>query len=287
MNSEAAPLTPTGIAIGNKALHTPREVADRAIDQKHSIGKSRILPIKLKVIEDLKSQKIHIFNVGPWSQTVNTGSTGTFNIPACKQGEDYAEMLVLNSVTGEWEPPISVIMEEYVIKSEDEMSSLTEDGWNFAQSMLGIGRGQHPARSLVRFGIFATRNATPTSDELKNAHLALEEECRQIVKWAGDIYATDRKLFARAVRPEVHFVAARILGRDNPQDSPWMIDANPIGRVKCKMCGRLCDPDVATCEAGHVVNMELYLELQAADEQLRKAIEGSEKRGPGRPRKES
>jgi hypothetical protein len=170
-------------------------------------------------------------------------------------------------------------MEEFVIKSEDEMSSLTEDGWNFAQSMLGIGRGQHPARKLTRFGIFASRNTQPTQQELAEAHRELEEECRQIVKWAGDIYATDRKLFSRAVRPEVHFVAARILGRDNPQDSPWMLDANPVGRVKCKMCGRLCDPDVATCEAGHVVNMELYLELQAADEQLKAAIAAQPKKG--------
>jgi hypothetical protein len=58
-----------------------------------------------------------------------------------------------------------------------------------------------------------------------------------------------------------------------------MLDANPVGRVKCKMCGRLCDPDVATCEAGHVVNMELYLELQAADEQLKSAIAAQPKKG--------
>ena len=265
--------------MGVESKFPSSQVAERAIAQKQSIGKSRIMPLKLKVIEDLKHEKIHVFNVGPWAQTVNTGSTGTFTIPACPSGEPYAEMLVMNAVTGKWEPPISIIMEEFVIKSEDEMSSLTEDGWNFAQSMLGIGRGQHPARKLTRFGIFASRNAQPTQQELSEAHKELEEECRQIVKWAGDIYATDRKLFSRAVRPEVHFVAARILGRDNPQDSPWMLDANPVGRVKCKMCGRLCDPDVATCEAGHVVNMELYLELQAVDEQLKAAIAAQPKKG--------
>jgi len=268
------------------------EVADRAIGQKQSIGRSRILPIKLKVIEDMKKGKVHIFNVGPWEQTVNTGSSGTFTIPKCPDGEQYVEMLVLNASTGEWESPISIVMEEFVIKSEDEMSSLLDNGWDedgklgFANRMLGVNKPRH--RSLTRFGIFASLNEVPTQEELRNAHLALEEECRQIVKWAGDIYATDRKLFSRAVRPEVHFVAAKILGRDNPLDSPWMLDANPIGKIKCKMCGRNVDPDVATCEAGHVVNMELYLELQAADEQLKAAIAaGPEKRGPGRPRKEA
>jgi hypothetical protein len=257
--------------IGRAAAKVPSAaIAERAIGQKHSIGKSRILPLKLKVIEDLKKEKIHIFNVGPWEQVINTGSTGTFTVPACPAGKPYVEMLVMNVDTGKLEPPISIIMEEHVIKSEDEMSSLTDDGWNFALSMLQVNKGKY--RTLLRFGIFASRNAVPSDDELDAARQALHEECQQIVKWAGDIYATDRKLFARAVRPEVHFVAAKILGRDNPQDSPWMLDANPVGRVKCKMCGRMCDSDVATCEAGHVVNMELYLELQAADEQLKAAI---------------
>lgn len=247
-------------------------VAQRAIDAKTSIAKSRVLPMKLKVIEDLKQEKVHVFNVGPWQQIVNTGSTGTFTIPACPPNKPYVEMLVLNAVTQKWEPPISIIVEEYVIKSEDEMSSLTEDGWDFANEMIGVGRGHISAHSLVRFGIFASKNAVPTKEELDAARRALESECLRIVKWAADIYSTDRKLFSRAVRPEVHFVAARILGRDNPQDSPWMLDAAPVGRTKCKMCGRLCDPDVATCEAGHVVNWELYHELKAADEQLQQAI---------------
>jgi hypothetical protein len=253
-------------------------IAERAIDAKHSIGKSRILPIRLKVIEDLKKQKFHIFNVGPWAQSINTGSTGTFSIPACSADKPYVELLVQNGATGEWEPPISVIMEEFVIKSEDEMSSLQDEGWGFCQQMLGVGRGQVRANRITRFGIFASANEVPTREELAGAHQELEEECRKLVKWAGDTYSTDRKLFARAVRPEVHFVAAKVLGRDNPQDSPWMLDANPVGRVKCKMCGRNCDPDVATCEAGHVVNMELYLELQAADEQLKAAIAAQPKK---------
>lgn len=253
-------------------------VAERAIDTKHSIGKSRVLPMKLKVIQDLKNEKIHIFNVGPWSQKVNTGSFGTFDIPPCPFGIPYVEMLILNPITGEKEPPISIIMEEYVIKSEDEMSSLTEDGWNFAEQIVGLGRGRHPVHALTKFGIFASRNAVPTKEELADAHKGLEAECKRLVKWAADTFSTNRDLFSKAVRPETHFVAAKVLGRDNSVDSPWMLEAAPVGRTKCKMCGRLCDPDVATCEAGHVVNMELYLELQAADEQLRQAIEAQPKR---------
>lgn len=255
------------------------EVALQAIQKKQSIGRSRVLPMRLKVIEDLKAEKIHIFNVGPWPQKVNTGSTGTFDIPACPWGNEYIELLVMNPVTGVAEPPISVIMEEMVIKSENEMSSLTEDGWNFANEMLGLGRGSNSEFALTNKGIFASRNAVPTKEELAEAHKLLEKECQKIVKWAADTYTIDRLTFSRAVRPNVHFVAAKVLGRDNPQDSPWMMDAAPVGRIKCKMCGRMCDPDVATCEAGHVVNRSLYDELMAADEQLQQAI----KRPRGNP----
>ena len=71
-------------------------VAERSIAAKRQVGKNRVLPIKLKVIEELKKQKVHVFNVGPWPQTVNTGSTGTFYIPACPRDKDYIEMLVAN-----------------------------------------------------------------------------------------------------------------------------------------------------------------------------------------------
>jgi hypothetical protein len=271
---ETAPMTDSARAAGNRALHTPQEIAQRAIDAKHQIGKSRVLPMKLRAIEELKRQKIHIFNVGPWAQIVNTGSTGTFTIPACPADKPYVEMLVLNAVTQEWEPPISIIMEEYVITSEESMGTLTEDGWEFALQVIGIGRGRHPHTALTRFGMFCTRNSVPTTQELADARKALEAECLRELVWINNVFSTDRKLFSRvmAVAAKKYLTAAKVMGRDNPSDSPWMIDSAPQGRIKCKMCGRVCDPDVATCEAGHVVNMDLYLELQAADEQLKAAI---------------
>jgi hypothetical protein len=253
-------------------------VAERSIAAKRQVGKNRVLPMKLRVIEDLKKQKVHVFNVGPWPQTVNTGSTGTFYIPKCPHDKDYIEMLVANPNNLDkdgnpvMEPPLSIIVEEMVIKSEDEMTCLTDDGFEFAQRMIGLGRSRASAFALTRFGIFVSMNAVPTAEEKENAHATLVKECERLVKWAADTYVTDRKLFSLAVRPDVHFIAARVLGRDNPQDSPWMLDASPQKRIKCKMCGRVCDPDVATCEAGHVVNMELFLDLKAAEEQLQAAV---------------
>lgn len=248
-------------------------VAERAINAKTSIGKSRILPLRVKLLEEVRRKRVHIFNVGPWPQTINTGSTGTFFVPGCPFGTEYVEMLTrdmdAHSPTyGQMIPPISVLQEEMVIKSEDEMTRLEEDGWLFACSMLRIARNARDPYRLTRFGLFPSLNEEPTAEELAAARAELVAHCQELVKWAGDTFVTDRKLFSRAVRPQVHFVAAKVLGRDNAVDSPWMLDANPVGRIKCKMCGRLCEPDVATCEAGHIVNAELYAELMAANEAI-------------------
>ncbi len=247
--------------------------AQRAIAAKQGIGKQRFIPPVLPEVREIMNRRIHVFNVGPWGQTVNTGSTGTYIIPACPFGPEYVEMLEEdrdpNSPTfGEMVPPIKAIMRELVISSEDAMTPLDDSGRYFAWQMLGVGRGLNPNKALTRFGMFVGAGDIPTKEELTKAKEELHKECVAIVKFAEEIYVTDRKLFSRAVRPEVHFVAAKVLGRDNPEDSPWMGAANPVGRIKCKMCGRMCDPDVATCEAGHVINPDLYAELMAANEEI-------------------
>lgn len=257
--------------------------AQRAIAAKQGIGKQRYIPPILPEVMEVMNRRIHVFNVGPWGQTVNTGSTGTFYIPACPIGTPYVEMVVqdgdMQSPTyGQMVSPIKSIMRELVISSEDAMTPLDDSGRYFAWQMLGVGRGMHPSKSLTRFGMFVGEgdgiasgyrgSDKPTEKELSKYRDELKKECMAVVKFAEEVYVTDRKLFSRAVRPEVHFVAAKVLGRDNPVDSPWMGAANPVGRVKCKMCGRLCEPDVATCEAGHIVNADLYAELMAAQEEI-------------------
>lgn len=250
--------------------------AERTIQQKQGIGKQRYIPPILPEVREVMNKRITVFNVGPWGQTVNTGSTGTFYIPACPFGESYVKMLVqdgdrLSATYGQMVSPIKAIMRELVISSEDAMTPLDDSGRYFAWQMLGVGRGMHPARALTRFGIGVAEGDEPIADELAKAREELRKECTVIVKFAADVFATDRNLFSRAVRPEQHFVAAKVLGRDNEVDSPWMIQAAPVNRVKCKVCGRFCDPDVAMCEGGHIINQERYLEYKAMEEQLQAA----------------
>ncbi len=269
-----AVFTETGLDPTMVAQFPSAAIAERGVAARQTAGQRRRIPMRMRIIEEMKNkQKIHIFNVGPWAQMVNTGSTGSFFIPACPEGTPYVELLAWDgdrnsSTFGQMVPPISVIMDELIIKSEDEMTRLEEDGRKFAESMIGIGPSQNPDFALTRFGIFVAAGDKPTDEELAKAHEALNEECRQTVRYAADIYATDRATFSRVVRPAVHFVAAHVLGRDNPVDSPWMLEAAPVGRLKCKVCGRICEPDVAMCEGGHIINEEKYIEYKLQEERI-------------------
>jgi hypothetical protein len=247
-----------------------RTIADEHIERKLAVARGRAIPPVLPEIEELKNKKVHVFNVGPWPLLVNTGSTGSFLIPACPEGKEFVELLVRDK-NGDDVPPISYIMDELYPQSEDEYRRLQERGKDFAKSMIGLGRGQSPSNALTHQGVFVAEGEKPMAQELEGAHAKLRAYCEGVVRQIADIYATDRKAFSQIVRPKVHFVAAHYLNLDNPVDAPWMTSAAPVGRVKCKMCGRVVDPDVAMCEGGHIVNQELYLTAMAEQQNVKDA----------------
>ena len=231
--------------------------AESSLDQMNARRRQangRVYPKPLKQVEAAKLQKIHVFSVGPWAKVMDTGSTGTFFMPACPFDKPYVELLRPSRHDPKvMEPPIDAIMEEFY-PGEGKWESLADDGREFALAMLGIGRGNHPSNALTHFGLFVADGDKPTKQELADARAALEVTCLRLCKEADTVYSTDRKLASRVILPEVHFVAAKVVGRDNPVDSPWMLAAAPEGRKKCKVCGRVVDPDVAMCEGGHIVN---------------------------------
>lgn len=249
------------------------EQAEKARADRLSVGKKRFIPPRLGVVEELKKKKIHIFNVGPWRHEVGTGSTGKFIIPACPFGQEYIEMLrAVPDGKGKMvmESPISVVMDDdLVIKSEDEYTRLQDDGRKFAHEVVGDGRGQSPAYSLRHVGVFVAEGDKPTKEELAEARRLLQAKCSEICKFADTLHATDRKAAGQIIKPEVHFVAARVLGRDNERDSPWMATTLPAARVKCDMCAAVCEADAAKCSAcGYVINEEKYKELLAKQRRL-------------------
>jgi hypothetical protein len=236
---------------------------------KLSIPNKRRVPDMLGLIQTLKdSKKYRIFNVGPWAHIVPTGSTGTFFIPPCPTEKECLDQGIEYKPYVEMTRPIDAIMDELIVKSEAEMDRLMDDGRQFALEIVGEGRGRNPAYSLRHYGVFLAEGETPTAKELADANRALRDRCSEIVAEIRSIFATDQKLFRQVVTPKVHYVAAWVL---NLMSEKWMTDSTPSGQVKCKMCGRMSDADVAMCEGGHIINPEKYQEYVAEQEAMLEA----------------
>jgi len=243
--------------------------ANQALQGKLSQARQRRIPKMLEQVRRLQqSETYHIFNVGPWPQVVNTGSTGTFYIPGCPDDKPYVEMTVT----------IPAIIEELIIKDEMEFTATIDDGWeHFALEIVGDGRGQNPEHSLRNFGIFPSKSEIPLEGEIAEAKKRLHTKCAHYVREARDLYQTDRKRFSQVVRPEVHYKAADVL---NLTDESWRTESSPAVKNKCMFCGTMNDEIAVKChKCNEIIDIERYRALKAAQEDHSEA-----KRGPGRPR---
>jgi hypothetical protein len=251
------------------------EVAKNAVQQRLSIARARRIPDPLGVIEEATRRHVyHIFNVGPWPQHINTGSTGWVKIPGCPKDKDYVEATA----------PIMGIVSELTIKDEFEYNRLMSDGWKFAQEVVGIGRGRNPKRALTHYGLFASKNAIPTKEELFQAKTMLHATCSDIIREARDLYSMDRKAFSVIVKRNRHFAAAEVL---NLNDEPWMVEQSPSQRVKCRYCMTMNDDQAIICsKCMKPIDMAKFKALEQQDADYLAAEDPEPpKRGPGRPPK--
>jgi hypothetical protein len=174
---------------------------------------------------------------------------------------------------------------ELTIKDEFEYNRLMSDGWKFAQEVVGIGRGRHPKHALTHYGLFASKNAVPTEDELYQARTLLHATCADIVREARDFYATDRKQFSAIVKRARHFVAAEVL---NLKKEPWMTEQTPSEAKECPYCGTVNAFLAIKCASCHeIIDVERYRALKDREDEIMTAPreEQPPRRGPGRPPK--
>lgn len=254
---------------------------DQAANAQALLNKGREIDDLPDMIEGLsKKEQVAILSVGPWAQVIKAGTLGTKYVPACKEGEEYSDPLVLDGLT----------IEHYPLR-EGKMDILMHKnatGWNTAHQLIGVGAHLHPMNSKVKYGLFVTKGNPdmpplgakdsanpekqrwwlrerfrPTKDELAKAHAALNKRLNALVQEARSAAAQGQKAMEDTIRPGQHILAAQMLGLD-PQAERWMQNAvAEKARVKCDFCGVSMPDGVAKCpNCKEIVNEELYEQLK-------------------------
>lgn len=192
------------------------------------------LPAMLqKVSEDTK---VWLYNVGPWTLTRELGSIGTFRIPGCPEGKEYA---AADPIPGVFTEPIQG-------QDQNTMELRTEEGGGryIAEQVLGVGPFIHPRDSFVPMGVFIGSqvgpDAKPTKQELAEAKQKLFVYLEGLVNEARKAYESGniKEIVDR------HRTAARMLKLENEQ---WYSTRSAKARQDCPMCGTIVNEGVVLC----------------------------------------
>ena len=227
--------------------------ADAAVAQFRRSTTERVIPPIPRFVTDAMKNTVHIFNVGPWEHKQRLGGYGEFVIPACPLSELFVEMT----------PCLTDPMTELYVKNEAEMGRFEEDGRQFANELLGLGRGQNSAYSLIHKGCFVAAGEKPTRDEIFAAKEELKAECMRLVNEARNLAQSNNPMAREAIVPEVHFKAAEVL---NLTDEPWLLARNPEQRMKCPVCGTMAGLGVLKCATqgcGYIFDVPAYNKIMA------------------------
>jgi hypothetical protein len=259
---------------------TPEQAANAAA----LLNKGREVDDLPEMIQELSNrEQVAILSVGPWAQVIKAGTLGTKYVPACKDGEEYSDPLVLDGLT----------VERYPLR-EGKMDLLMHKnatGWNTAMQLIGVGAHLHPMNSKVKYGLFVTKGNPgfpplsakdandpekkrwwlrerfkPTKEELEKARKALYGRFNSLVQEARSAAAQGQKALEETVRPTQHILAAQRLGLD-PQTERWMQNAVPeAARVKCGYCGVSVPDGVIKCpNCKEILNQEAYDRMKAGN----------------------
>lgn len=225
------------------------EEVSRRVELEHRQSYERTIPRVSGLIQRIQDEnKLHVFNVGPWDMTRHMGSWGTFRVPACPLGTEYVEG-----------PEIPGIYLEPIIENERRMRHEQIDGKDFADHVMGIGKGYTPRDRWAGFGVFVSKNAAPTKKELADARAALEKKLLELVSEARAAHNKGPKEAEMTISDQ-HRIAAQML---NLTDEPWFKQYTPEARQKCPNCGTMSEAQVVTCpQCLYVFDPERYKALK-------------------------
>jgi len=236
-----------------------------------SLGKGLVVDKVPEMVRDFsESHPVRIFNVGPWRQKVMQGTLGTFNIPACPEGEPYVEMLTLRRIKDDkgkwreqWVPSLGALTFE-PLRGDGQMPIRQHESLEIAHAIMGTGPFQNPQNRLTKFGCFISKcgpEEEPYPEELEEARKNLRDYLTSLVKDARQSVMDGKT--KDVVGPD-HYTAARIL-KLNPKAEPWMsVDTVEVNDV-CPGCGSPYKKGIAVCkECKTILDEEKFNTLKRA-----------------------
>jgi hypothetical protein len=244
-----------------------KDAAARVADFRDSVNSMHYEPDSLPEIDELSEKmSVFVFNVGPWSYSVQQGSLGTFYIPACEDGQPYSRPLKIKGINAEPYP-----------EGDGKMKTLKpERGSDIAKAVLGIGPFRQPQHALTLRGCFISATETPSATNLKTANEHLMTYYRNLVAEADRGYQQGPTALARVLDGSDgrHFLAARKIGRTESQ-SPWLGNSTQqVDRAECSNCGTPHKPGIAECPScGNILDMEKYKTKLKRQAEAQSAIE--------------
>lgn len=226
----------------NGSVISAQEAAQDVARYKKKMDNSRWSPPVLERTKRDIEDRVHVFSVSPWGDTVAMAEWGAFTIPPCPEDREYVEFLMHDE---DGTPKaIPGIMQHRYVQDETRYAWHQEDGREWAEKLLNNDSGIHRMFSRNRVGMFVAKGDRPTKTELANAreelHGYMLDRINEAREWWSD------PVQKKGITREVHWLCARIL---HLADEAWMVAENPQGRKKCLMCGAFSDPDVIKCGA--------------------------------------
>lgn len=217
--------------------HAAPEIEAAVLQHQRAMNASRYIPTTPDLYKQVSEQnRVYIFNVGPWQHRRELGSAGTFVIPACKEGQDYSDAVIVNGV----------VEEPYPI-NEVECKTLMTEGHALAGQILGEGPFIPKSTSFRPYGVFISATPKPSKEELAAARGELQQKYVELVAAASDAHANGHKEAQEVIRPEWHFVAARAL-KKSEAECPWLGNTQaPAARTECAGCGTIYKIGIMKC----------------------------------------
>lgn len=213
------------------------------------------------VKEASDAHRVYIFNVGPWPHMRALGSSGRYLIPACPEGKEYSEPLVIQGIESEPYPLNET--ECVMIPKAGRPLQLRGDGQGaiLAMQILGEGPMRNRHESIRPFGVFISKTPIPSASDLKDARAALQMRRTELVAEANETWTNDRAHAKDYILTEWHARAARDLGK-TVTECPWLgVEQVGAERKKCDSCGTPYEVGIAECpKCGNPLDEDKYRE---------------------------